>query len=60
MRISASILDMVEQGKDLCNIQRMYRDGDWRQNLPGWAGYILAMLCRVAGTWDGQGNGCFD
>jgi hypothetical protein len=24
------------------------------------AGYTLAMMCYVDGTWDGQGNDCFD
>jgi hypothetical protein len=34
----------------------MHHDGDQRQNGPSRAGCTLPMLCRVAGTWNKQGD----
>jgi hypothetical protein len=47
MRISASIQDVVEQGRDLYKIPRMYRDGDRKaeHSWLGWAHTGNAMSC---------------
>jgi hypothetical protein len=58
MRISASIHDVAEQMRNSCKTQgcimTVIRS---RSHLVG-AWHTMAMLCRVAGIWNEQGNDC--